>query len=92
MQSEASLLFAIFKQIILDYIKLDPDSDCVSADYWESEGEDFQVAESIIFYKQPIYYGTFVLTFDELVELFQETIGRTPRQLKQQLVRLSVEY
>jgi hypothetical protein len=92
MSPEASLLFAIFKQIMLDYMKLDPDSDCVSADYFESEADDYQVAENIIFYKQPIYFGGLVLTFDDLVELFQDTVGLTPKKLKQQIVRNSIEY
>jgi len=77
---------------MLDYIKLDPDSDCVSADYFESEADDYKVAEDIIFYEQPIYYGTLVLSFDDLVDLFKETIGLTPRQLRKQIVRNSIEY
>lgn len=92
MSPEASLLFAVFKQIMLDYIKLDPDSDCSSADYYISEGDDYKVAEDIIFYGQPIYFGSLILRFDDLVDMFQETIGLTSRQLRKQIVRNSIEY
>lgn len=92
MQPEASLLFAIFKQIIIDYIKLDPDGDAVSADYYESEHEDFQVAESIIFYKQPIYYGSLELAFDDLCGLFSYMTGKTAKQMKRDISQAAINY
>ena len=92
MTPEANLLFAIFKQIIFDYIKLDPDSDCISADFYESESEDFYTAEQIIFYNQPIYYGNLTLSFNDMCDLFQEQIGLTSRQLKQKIIEKSIDY
>jgi hypothetical protein len=90
--SEANLLYAILRQTILDYIKLDPDSDCQSADYYETEGDDFKTAEDIIFNNVPIYYGNMTFYFDDLVELFSNTIGLTPRQLKKRISKKVIEY
>lgn len=85
MTPEANLLFAIFKQTILDYIKLDPDSDCISADFFESEGDDFKTAEDIIFNGAKIYYGELIFTFNDLCDLFKEIIRLTPKQLRKQI-------
>lgn len=85
MTPEANLLFAIFKQTILDYIKLDPDSDCISADFFESEGDDFKTAEDIIFNGEKIYYGELVFTFNDLCDLFRDVIRLTPKQLRKQI-------
>lgn len=92
MSPEANLLFNVFKQTILDYIKLDPDSDCISADFFESEGDDFKTAEEIIFNGARIYYGTLVFTFEDLCELFREVIRLTPRQLKRQIIEKSIHF
>lgn len=92
MSPEGKLLCAILKQTILDYIKLDPDSDCSSADYYESEGEDFQTAEDIIFNGVPIYFGDIVFSFDQLVEMFPEAIKMSPRQVRKQISRKAIEY
>lgn len=92
MTPEANLLFAIFKQTILDYIKLDPDSDCISADFYESEGEDFKTAEDIIFNGSRVYYGQLIFTFEDLCHLFQEVIRLTPRQLKQQIIDKAIHF
>jgi hypothetical protein len=89
---EANLLFSVFKQTILDYIKLDPDSDCISADFFESEGDDYKTAEDIIFNKQKIYYGNLVFTFEDLCELFKETIRLTPRQLRKKIIEKSIHF
>lgn len=88
MSPERSLLFAIFKQTILDYIKLDPDSDAVSADFYESESKDFQVAESIIFGKEKIYYGSLTFTFNELCDMFNDITNLNSTEIKK---RISVE-
>lgn len=85
MTPEANLLFAIFKQTILDYIKLDPDSDCISADFFESEGDDFKTAEDIIFNGAKIYYGELIFTFNDLCDLFKDVIRLTPKQLRKQI-------
>lgn len=92
MSPEANLLFAIFKQIILDYTKLDPDSDCISADFYESEGEDFKTAEDIIFNGAKIYYGNMIFSFHDLCELFQEIIRLSPKQIKQQIISKSIHF
>lgn len=89
MSPEANLLFAIFKQAILDYIKLDPDSDCISADFYESEGEDYKTAEDFIFNGTKIYYGNMIFTFNDLCELFNEVIRLSPKQLKRQIIEKS---
>lgn len=92
MTPEANLLFAIFKQTILDYIKLDPDSDCISADFFESENEDYKTAEDIIFNGEKIYYGQLIFTFNDLCELFQEIIHLTPKQLKSQIIHKAIHF
>jgi hypothetical protein len=92
MLPEASLLFAIFKQTILDYIKLDPDSDCVSADYFKSEGEDYKVAEDIIYKNQPIYFNDLIFTFDDLCFLFKDILSMSPTKLKKAIAKKSIEY
>ncbi len=92
MSPEANLLFAIFKQTILDYIKLDPDSDCISADFYESEGEDYKTAENIIFNSGKIYYGNLIFTFHDLCELFQEVIHLSPRQLKSEIIQKAIHF
>ena len=86
------LLFAIYKQIIMDYIKLDPDSDCVSADFFESEAQDYKVAEDIIFNHQPIYYGNLTLYFDDLVNMFQSKIPVTPKQARHYISHHATEF
>ena len=89
---EKELLFAIFKQAISDYLKLDPDGDSVSADFFESEGDDFKTAEAFIFYAQPIYYGKFELTFNDLCELFSERINTTSSELKRRIVDNAIDF
>lgn len=92
MSPEANLLFSVFKQTILDYIKLDPDSDCISADFFESEGDDYKTAEDIIFNGQKIYYGNLIFTFDDLCELFKSTIRLTPKQLRKKIIEKAIHF
>lgn len=92
MSPEANLLFSVFKQTILDYIKLDPDSDCISADFFESEGDDYKTAEDIIFNGQKIYYGNLIFTFEDLCELFKGTIRLTPKQLRKKIIEKSIHF
>lgn len=92
MTPEANLLFAIFKQTILDYIKLDPDSDCISADFFESEGDDFKTAEDIIFNDGKIYYGELIFTFNDLCDLFKSIIRLTPKQLRKQINNKAIHF
>ena len=92
MSPEMQLLFAIYKHIIMDYIKLDPDSDCVSADFFESEAQDYKIAEDIIFNNQPIYYGKLMLYFDDLVGMFQSKIPVTPQQARRFISQKATEF
>lgn len=92
MSPEGKLLCAILKQTILDYMKLDPDSDCSLADYFMSEGEDYKTAEDIIFNGVPIYFGDLVFTFDQLVEMFPEAIKVSPSMAKKIISKKSIEY
>lgn len=92
MSPEANLLFAIFKQTILDYIKLDPDSDHISADFYESEGEDYKTAEDIIWNNARIYYGQMVFTFDDLAEVFREVTRCSPEKLKKQISQKAIHF
>lgn len=92
MSSEAALLFAIFKQCITDYIKLDPNSDTCSADFFESEEEDYKTAEDFIFHNTNIYYGELIFNFEDLVEIFEDTIRLTPKQLRKRISELATEY
>jgi hypothetical protein len=89
---EASLLFAIFKQTILDYIKLDPDSDRISADFFESEGEDFRIAEDIIFNEEKIYYGEMIFSFYDLADLFRSVTQLSPDQLKKKIMKKAIHF
>jgi hypothetical protein len=89
---EANLLFAIFKQCITDYIKLDPQSDTCSADFFESEEEDFKTAEDFIYNGAYIYYGELIFTFEDLVEQFSPIIRLTPKQLRKKISEQSIEY
>ena len=92
MSPERSLLFAIFKQTILDYIKLDPDSDAVSADFFESESKDFQVAENIIFGKERVYYGSLTFTFEDLCDMFRDITNLNYMQIKKRISAEAKEY
>lgn len=92
MSPEDNLLFAIFKQCITDYIKLDPNSDTCSADFYESEEEDYKTAEDFIYNGACIYYGDLIFTFEDLVEQFSSIIQLTPKQLKKKISEQSIEY
>ena len=92
MTPESRLLFAIFEQAINDYIKLDPNSDICSADYFKSEEEDYETAEDFIFYDEKIYYGELVFAFEDLVEFFSEAIHLSPRQLRKKITEIAIEH
>jgi len=66
---EKRLLFAVLKQMIKDYIKLNPSSGLVTAEFLESEGMDFKRAEDIIFKGIKFRYGTWDLDFDDLCDI-----------------------
>lgn len=92
MSPEAKLLFSVFRQTIQDYLDLDPDSDCISADFYESEGSDFRVAEDIIFNGEKIYYGELIFTFDDLCELFKEITRLSPREIRYNIIHNCKHY
>lgn len=92
MSPEANLLFAVFKQCITDYIKLDPNSDTCSADFYESEEDDYKTAEDFIYNGTCIYYGDLIFTFEDLVEQFSPIIQLTPKQLRKKISEQSIEY
>lgn len=92
MTPEAKLLFSVFRQTIQDYLDLDPDSDCISADFYESEGSDYKVAEDIIFNGEKIYYGDLVFTFDDLCELFKGIVRLSPKQIRKNIIENCIHY
>ena len=92
MSPEKRLLFAIFIQLIQDYKKLDPDSDTASADFYESEGQDYKTAEDFIFGREKIHYGDLIFSFEDLVGVFQETTGYNKQQLLKRISEEAVEY
>lgn len=92
MVPEKELLYAILKQSISDYIKLDPDGDSVTADFYQSEGEDFRSAEAFIFGSNTLQYGELVFTFDDLCELFAERMLYSPAKIRRNIIDNSIEY
>jgi len=88
MTPETDLILAIIRQAIRDYIRLDPDSDKVSAEFHIDEGHDFQTAESFLFNDAPIQFGKLNLTFTDLCR----TLGIDQRRLKHRIARTVIEY
>ena len=92
MTPEAKLLYAIFKQIISDYVKLDPESDSSSADLVGTEAEDFITAEDIIFNGEKLYYGDLEFTFEDLCILFQPYTYSTYKEIKRNISLKAIDY
>ena len=78
MDSHNELLLAILKQAIRDYIKLDPDSDSSTAEFFESEGKDFKTAEDFIYNGATFTFGTVVFSYNSLCSY----LGVNSRSLK----------
>lgn len=88
MTPEAELLLAIVRQAIRDYIRLDPDSDTVSAEYHIDEGEDFRTAQDFLYNDIPIPYGRFPLTFEDICTM----LHIDEKRLKHRVARSIIEY
>jgi hypothetical protein len=86
--AEAELILAIVKQAIRDYIRLDPDSDKVSAEYHIDEGHDYRTAEDFLFYDAPIPFGKIQLTFSDICY----TLNINQKKIKAKISKSIVEY
>lgn len=62
---EKRLLEAIVKQAIKDYIKLNPSSNLLSAEFFENEAADFKTAEDFLFNNTYFEFGDWKLNFEE---------------------------
>ncbi len=85
---EAELLLAIVRQAVRDYIRLDPDSDTVSAEYHIDEGEDFKTAQDFLYNSEPIPYGELSLTFNDICTM----LSIDQKRLKFRIARTIIEY
>ena len=86
--SEQKFLLAILKQSIRDYIRLDPDSDTVSAEYNIDEGTDFRTAEAFLFEEMPLEYGDLNLTLDDVCLM----LDVDQQRIKKRINRSFIEY
>lgn len=85
---EEKLLLDIIRQAIRDYIKLDPDSDTVSAEYYVDEGADFATAEGFLFNNVSISYGKWELTFKDTCSI----LNLDNERIKKKIARNIIEY
>ena len=81
MEAHNELLIAILKQAVRDYIKLDPDSDSSTAEFYESESEDFKTAENFLYNGATFSFGTVVFSYDSLCSY----LNINPKTLKKKL-------
>jgi hypothetical protein len=88
MNSSTDLILAIVRQAIRDYIRLDPDSDKVSAEFHIDEGHDYKTAEDFLFNDVPIVFGRVTLTFTDICQV----MGIDQKRLKYRVVRSVIEY
>jgi len=90
MTPEAEFLLAILKQAVRDYIRLDPDSDAVSAEFSTPQGEgyDYKTAEDFLFNNVPIYYGTLRMTYNNVCSI----LGIDYKKLKKKIARNIIEF
>jgi len=88
MMPATDLILAIVRQAIRDYIRLDPDSDKVSAEFHIDEGHDYRTAEDFLFNNVPIPFGEVELTFTDICQ----TLGIDQKRLKQRIARSIIEY
>lgn len=82
------LILAIARQAIRDYIRLDPDSDKVSAEFHIDEGHDYRTAEDFLFNNVPIPFGRLDLTFTDICD----TLGIDQYKLKKRIAKTIIEY
>lgn len=88
MNPEIELLLAIVRQAIRDYVRLDPDSDKVSAEYHIDEGADFKTAEDFLYNGVPLVYGGLALTFSDV----SSVLNLDGRRIKKRIARTVIEY
>lgn len=88
MTPAVDLILAIVRQAIRDYIRLDPDSDKVSAEFHIDEGHDYQTAEDFLFNGVPIPFGKLYLTFTDICSV----LGIDQQRLKFRIARTTIEY
>ena len=85
---EAELILAIVKQAIRDYIRLDPDSDKVSAEYYVDEGQDYKTAEDFLFNSVPIPFGNISLSLTDICII----LGIDEKKIKSKISKSVIEY
>ena len=88
MTPAVDLILAIVRQSIRDYIRLDPDSDKVSAEFHIDEGHDYRTAEDFLYNNVPIPFGEIELTFADICN----TLGIDQGRLKYRIARSTIEY
>ena len=88
MSPAEELLLAILRQAIRDYIRLDPDSDSVSAEYYIDEGQDYKTAEDFLYNNVPINFGEKKLTLSNICEL----LNLNERKIKRKIAKSFIEY
>lgn len=76
---ERRLLEVFLRQALKDYIKLNPNSTLLSAEYFEDEGRDFKTAEAFIINGQFFEYGDWFLDLEELCLLLDIDHGRVKK-------------
>jgi hypothetical protein len=85
---EQQLILALIRQAMRDYIKLDPDSWTLSAEFFESEGQDFKTAEDFLYKSEPIKFGSLNLTYADCCDI----VGIDAKKLKKIIAEQSKEY
>jgi len=88
MTTADQLLLAILRQAMRDYIRLDPDSDDVSAEYHIDQGQDFKTAEDFLYNKVPIAFGEMFLTFSDICTV----LSIDEIKLKKRIAKSIIEY
>jgi len=82
------LLEAVFKQAVKDYLKLKPDSNLSSAEFFENEGDDFKSAENFLFNNTPLYYGDWVLPYKEVCLI----LDLNPKNIKKHIFKNQIDF
>lgn len=85
---EKKLLEAILRQAIKDYIRLNPDSNAGSAEFFENESEDYKSAELFIFGGGSIKFGDWDLNLDDACSL----LDISPKRVKKYIYQNQIEY
>jgi hypothetical protein len=88
MEPHNELLLRILHQAVRDYMKLDPDSDSSTAEFFENEGADYKTAEDFIYNGTEFMFGTVVFNYDTLCNY----LGINPRKLRKRIAKEATEY